>query len=332
MSILNRPLRFEPFLRPMVWGGRRLARDLGKMPAADGLYGESWEVSDHPTHASRLVEGPADVLGKTLPELRASLAAELIGRRAPAFPWLIKFLDAADRLSVQVHPDDAKARVLCPGEGGKSEAWFILHAEPTARVWAGLRPGVGPERFRVALKSGEVVSCLHSLTPRAGQCLFLPAGVVHAVGGGVLLAEVQQTSDATFRLFDWNRKDAQRKPRTLHIEQGLAAIDWQRGPVAPVAANGFPGLRVNAWPASLSPRRQELARCEFFTLSYVQGCETVHLDGDGTLQAAIILAGRGRFDTGEAVHGGQTWVLPAALGETSLTPEPPGIVLLECRL
>ena len=129
---------------------------------------------------------------------------------------------------------------LWPGEGSKTEAWFVLDAAPGSRVYAGLLPGVDEKQLRDALAHGTVADCLHSFEPRPGDCLFLPAGTVHAVGGGVLMAEVQQTSDATFRLFDWNRRDAQGQMRGLHIEQALACIDWETGPVNPIRVEDTP--------------------------------------------------------------------------------------------
>src|SRR5262249_49482861 len=158
--------------------------------------------------------------------LTARHADALFGSQSPPtlFPLLIKYLDAHDWLSVQVHPDDRLAEELSPGECGKTEAWVVLHAEPGSRIWAGLRPGVAQADLERHLERGTVVECLHALEPRAGDCIFLPAGTVHAVGGGVLLAEVQQTSDATFRLFDWNRIQPDGTRRPLHIEQSLASI------------------------------------------------------------------------------------------------------------
>src|SRR5207248_4186771 len=170
--------------------------------------------------------------------------AELLGPAAaacPTFPWLVKFLDCNDWLSVQVHPPEEAVKRLWPGEGSKTEAWFVLDTAPGSRIYAGLLPGTDAARLRAALKTGTVAECLHQFTPRPGDCVFLPAGTVHAVGGGVLMAEVQQTSDATFRLFDWDRRDAQGKSRTLHVEEALACIDWSRGPVTPERVADFGG-------------------------------------------------------------------------------------------
>jgi mannose-6-phosphate isomerase len=333
MPSLTSPLRFEPFLRPVVWGGRRLGTILHKPLPTDESYGESWDVSDHPSHQTRVATGP--FAGATLRELMERHRAELLGPAADKhaiFPWLIKFLDARDWLSVQVHPDDAAAQRLAPGEGGKTEAWFILGVEPGSRVWAGLKPGVGREELRERLRAGTVADCLHSFAPAAGQCIFLPAGTVHAVGGNVLMTEIQQTSDATFRLFDWNRTDAEGRPRTLHIEQGLAAIDWSRGPVQPIDVEGFPGLDEASWPGALRERTQRLVDCPYFSLSYRQGSAPMRLASDGRLMAVFVLAGEGRLASGEVFAGAQVWLLPAALAGTMLTPTGKGIVLLTAAL
>src|SRR5205823_1669577 len=153
--------------------------------------------------------------------------------------------DACDWLSVQGHPDEEAVLRLWPGEGSQTEAWFILAARPGSRVYAGLKTGVDEKQMRAALTAGTVADCLHQWEPRPGDCLFLPAGTVHAVGGGVLMAEVQQTSDATFRLFDWNRRDSAGVARKLHIEEALACIDWNGGPVEPVRASGYVGRICN---------------------------------------------------------------------------------------
>jgi mannose-6-phosphate isomerase len=200
---------------------------------------------------------------------------------------------------------------LLPGEGSKTEAWFILDAAPGSRIYAGLKPGTDARRLRSLLAAGAVQECLHGFEPRPGDCVFLPAGTVHAVGGGVLMAEVQQTSDATFRLFDWDRKDAQGKARPLHVEEALACIDWARGPVEPVRVADFgkPG------PA----RRQDLVRCPFFHLDYVRAAEPFQLGG-GRLQVVIVLDGNARLG-GETVSRGQVWLLPAGMTGVSCRPE-----------
>jgi mannose-6-phosphate isomerase len=301
----------------MVWGGRRLAAVLNKPLPSDEPHGESWEVSDHPVHRSVVADGPD--AGLSLRDLMSDRRAALLGPAAgryDVFPWLIKFLDANDWLSVQVHPDERAVRELLPGEGSKTEAWFILDATPGSRVYAGLLPGVDRDGLRAALETGTVAECLHSFTPRAGDCVFLPAGTVHAVGGGVLMAEVQQTSDATFRLFDWNRRDAQGRLRPLHVKEALASVHWGQGPVQPV--------RVAGYRDQSGPQRSPLVRCPYFALEYVQGGEPFDCGGADRLQALVVLRGRGWLVTpaGEdALRAGQTWVLPASLTRGECRPE-----------
>jgi mannose-6-phosphate isomerase len=310
-------MRFAPFLRPMVWGGRRLGEALGKPLPTGEPYGESWDVTDHAQHRSAVVAGPRR--GQTLRHLMEHDRAALLGPAAPkhtTFPWLVKFLDAADWLSVQVHPDDESVKRLWPGEGGKTEAWFVLDARPGSRIYAGLLPGVDEARLRAALAAGTVAECLHTFTPTPGDCVFLPAGTVHAVGGGVVMAELQQTSDATFRLFDWNRRDAHGKSRTLHVEEAMACIDWARGPVGPRPALGFAQA-----PAGL--HRQELVRCPYFVLEYVRTSEPFACGGLGRMQCLIVLQGGGRLEASdgtEELRVGQAWVLPAAMRRASFRP------------
>jgi mannose-6-phosphate isomerase len=316
---MNTPLEFRPYLRPMVWGGRRLGEALGKPLPTAAAYGESWEISDHPSHRSVVVGGPH--AGRTLRDLMQGERAALLGAAAettPTFPWLVKFLDAWDWLSVQVHPDERAVRELWPGEGSKTEAWFILDAAPGSRVWAGLRPGVGERELRAALAAGAAAECLHTFEPRPGDCLFLPAGTVHAVGGGVLMAEVQQTSDATFRLYDWDRVDAHGQRRELHVEQALACIDWRAGPVRPVRAEGYPD--------GATPARQRLVNCRYFTLDYVRQSEPFACGGAGRMQVLIALHGRGAIETADgplALAAGRTLLLPAALPEVTCVPDGP---------
>ena len=208
------PLVFEPYFRPQIWGGRRLERYLGRPLPGDGTFGEAWVLSTQALHVSRVAEGPYQ--GVLFTDLWKEQANALTGQARPAsqFPLLLKYLDCPGPLSIQVHPNNEIADRLRPGELGKTEAWVVLNADPAARVYAGLRPGVTQDRLEECLADGSLADCLHSFVPRKGDCVFFNAGTVHAVGGGVLMAEVQQTSDATFRLFDWNRLGTDGKPRT----------------------------------------------------------------------------------------------------------------------
>jgi mannose-6-phosphate isomerase len=203
---------------------------------------------------------------------------------------------------VQVHPDEGAVKRLWPGESSKTEAWFILDAKTESRIYAGLKPGIGEAELRAALQAGKVAECLHAFTPKKGDFVFLPAGTVHALGAGVLIAEIQQTSDATYRLFDWNRVDAQGKPRALHIEESLACIHWDQGAVHPISVD-----------ANLAEDRQRLVACPYFEIDWLRAAKTLTLGGAGRMQAFIVTEGHGHFPNGEFAMPGDVWVLPAAL-------------------
>ena len=258
------PLFFEPYYRPQVWGARRLESELGRPLPPSGGFGEAWELSGHPHHVSRVAEGP--LAGTPLTDLWKDRRTELCGQTRcddPRFPLLFKYLDCHEQLSVQVHPTDEIARELIGDESGKTEAWVVLAAEPTGRIYAGLRPGTTCEVLERHLDAGTVDECLHSFAPQPGDCVSIPAGTVHAVGGGVLMAEVQQTSDATFRLFDWNRLGTDGKPRALHRHESLRSIDWSAGPVAPVSGEPLSDL-----PAGVSG--ELLVRTPYFELNRIR--------------------------------------------------------------
>ena len=256
------PLTFTPYLRPMVWGSRRLETHLGKPLPPDDTYGESWEVSTHRHHISRVNGG--ELHGETLADVCRRHPRELFGDVEPPasgqFPLLVKFLDCHELLSVQVHPTDALAAQMLPGERGKTETWVVLAAEPGSKIFAGLLPGVNRDVLASHLKSGTVDRCLHAFTPRPGDCIHLAAGTVHGIGGGILLAEVQQSSDVTFRLFDWNRLGADGRPRLLHVEESFEAIDWSASSVGPVKPIPFPVVGAGH-------DGEHLVRCPHYTLN-----------------------------------------------------------------
>jgi mannose-6-phosphate isomerase len=329
------PLVFEPYLRPMIWGGRVFEHRLGKKLPTEGVFGESWELSAHPHHMSRVAEGP--LRGMSLTEVWERRQAEIAGSEVPSgakFPWLIKFLDCRGHLSVQVHPDDATARELLGDESGKTEAWVILDAEPGARVYAGLKPGTTRADLERHFDAGTVVECLHSFTPRAGDCVFLPAGTVHAVGGGgVLFAEVQQSSDATFRLFDWNRLGPDGKPRALHREAALRSIDWSAGPVTPATPEPHRN-RVDGVAG------ETLVRCAHFRIDRYRIAATTALPHVGRMSVWMLIDGqaelladdggyRRQFGAGQTVlvsasSGPLTWLNSSGSSATALAVTLPG--------
>lgn len=324
------PLVFEPYLRPQVWGGRRLATRLGKSLPDSGTYGESWELSAHPHHVSRVTGGPLD--GVPLDELWRTRRTDLTGGEPrgaksgdstahDAFPLLFKYLDCDQLLSVQVHPTDQLARELGVDQYGKTEAWVVIEAEPNARVYAGLKEGVTRAELERRLEQGTVADCLHSFVPRPGDCVFLPAGTVHAVGGGVLMAEVQQSSDATFRLFDWNRPGPDGKPRTLHIDQALRAIDWTRGPVNPVVNNPLGD------PSSHDGER--LVSSEYFELTRFTLTSVLEDRGPGPMTVVMLLAGSAVLEDptsgfSQEFQAGQSVLIPATAGARRFARTSPG--------
>jgi mannose-6-phosphate isomerase len=242
------PLDFEPLAMERVWGGRRLADRFGKVLPAGAVIGESWELVDRP-EAQSVVAAGHDLAGQTLGELwRSPDRARLFGARAasPAagagqrFPLLVKLLDCEQTLSVQVHPPADVATEL--GGEPKTEMWVILDATPGAVLYVGLRRGVTRAHFERALAAGEDVSaCLHRVGVAPGDAMFLPSGRIHAIGAGNLIAEIQQNSDTTYRVFDFNRLGLDGVPRPLHVAESLASIDWSDVEPSLLEPVPFPG-------------------------------------------------------------------------------------------
>ncbi len=228
------PLKFAPIFQYRLWGGRTLG-DWMQTPIPDGPVGEAWILSDRADHASQVVDGP--LKGATITELMARYPKAMLGRlaaRFDRFPLLLKFLDVHQMLSVQVHPRDDQHELIAPGDTGKTEAWMVLKAEAGARIYAGLKPGTTAHDLR-ALTTATADRHLASFTPEVGQGVLIEAGTVHSLGDGVLVFEVQENSDTTFRLYDWDHVDAKTgKPRDLQVDQALACIDLGQGAIRPV--------------------------------------------------------------------------------------------------
>ncbi len=219
------PFTFTPHFKERVWGGRNIERLYGKPLPPDQVIGESWEITDRPEGVSVIANGA--LAGKTLRWLMENHAGEMLGTdRAGAkqFPLLVKILDAQDKLSLQVHPPAALARQL--GGESKTEMWFIANATPSADLLVGLNRGVTRDEFERKVRDGTVAECFHHLPVKAGDVMFLPSGRVHAIGAGNVIFEIQQNSDTTYRVFDWNRVGLDGKPRELHVEQSLDSIDF----------------------------------------------------------------------------------------------------------
>jgi mannose-6-phosphate isomerase len=222
---LTAPLTFEPFFVERMWGGRRLESEFGKKLPFQKRIGESWEIVDRPEAQSIVANGP--LKGKTLHDLWTQHRKQIFGDApdAPRFPLLLKLLDAHERLSLQVHPPGRFAGKL--GGEPKTEFWYVAAAEPEAELLLGFRKPGTRDQFEKALREGTAADYVHKIPVRPGDAAFLPAGRLHAVSAGNLLIEIQQNSDTTYRVFDWNRVDDKGKPRQLHIEQALQCIDFE---------------------------------------------------------------------------------------------------------
>ena len=297
------PLLFHPLYRRYLWGGRRF-ETLGRVLPPGDDFAESWELVDRGPDQSIVATGP--LAGTTLGELVRDRGPALLGRHAPqtCFPLLFKFLDACHDLSVQVHPDDARGRRLSPPDRGKTEAWYVIDAVPGSRIYAGLKPGTTHDDLAASLRAGRCVDVLHSFEPQPGACVFIPAGTVHAIGAGLLVAEIQQASDVTYRLFDWNRTGPDGQPRPLHIEAGLDAVT-RFGPVAPVtpAATDDPAVR-------------RLVACDYFRLDEVVPKGPWHVAGDGMCHLLAVLSGEVTLDPAwglQPLGRGSCVLLPASL-------------------
>ncbi len=219
-------ITFTPIYMERVWGGRELERVYGrKLPNPTRPFGESWEVVDRPEAQSIVDEGP--LAGSSLHDLWTTRRDEIFGAGFPAyarFPILIKVLDARDDLSIQVHPPSELAASL--GGEPKTEMWYIADCDPDAKLYVGLKKGVTRASFEASIQDGSVAECVHSITPKAGDSIFIASGRLHAIGAGFLIHEIQQNSDTTYRVFDWNRCGLDGKPRELHVAESLASIDF----------------------------------------------------------------------------------------------------------
>ena len=306
------PLRFVPVYKKYIWGGRRLETVLGRELGPEPRYAESWEISDHPHGRSVVKDGP--LAGTSLGELAATRSDELLGPRhaQPRFPLLLKYLDAKQRLSLQVHPDDDLAARLGLDDTGKTETWLVVEADPGSLIWAGFNRSVDRQSVQAAIRDGNLEGLLHKFEPSPGDCVFLPAGTVHALGEGVLVAEVQQASDSTFRLFDWNRIDDDGKPRTLHVENALLAIDYGQGPVGPVRPR--PTERSSV---------ERLVESDRFIIDRFSVHSPQVVGSEGTCHVVTILSGSVSMEGevgAEPLRLGQTILLPASLEPVTFKP------------
>ena len=292
---LSSPLTFEPIFMERIWGGRRLEHLFGKKLPPNKRIGESWEIVDREEAESVVSNGPAK--GKTLHQLWMEHRTEIFGDVADSkrFPLLIKLLDAEEKLSLQVHPPADVAERL--GSEPKTEFWYVARVDPGAELYVGLREKISAADFRRALDAGEAADHLHAIRVKAGDGMFLPSGRFHAIGGGNLLVEVQQNSDTTYRVFDWNRTDDSGKPRKLHVEQAIASIN-------------FDDVR----PELVRPDGEMLVRHELFE---VQKWELKRARDIGPLgQFAVVCCLTGGVTcAGVTIGPGEFMLIPASLAD-----------------
>ena len=320
------PLRFEPIYQYRVWGGRRMASLCATPLPGDGPIGEAWLLSDRDDHSSKVAAGP--LKGSTIRQLMEQSPEQLLGKlagRFRRFPVLLKFLDAHEKLSVQVHPQDEQTDYIPAGESGKTEAWVVLEAARDSRIYAGLKRGTTEDDLELALKNRAVADLLAGFTPMVGDAVFIRAGTVHSLSD-VVVFEVQENSDVTFRLYDWDRVDPKTgKPRSLQVEQAIACIDFDQvaiGPVAPVLEEAAP------------VRRERLFHCEHFSVWRHRGGVPFSVGAAGTPRVLVCIAGEGALEhsgTDYPVGRGDVVLLPAEVGACSYRPHN-AVTLLEVAL
>jgi len=322
------PLCFHPLLKPKVWGGRRLER-FGKALPAGEMIGESWELADLPLtiDEGRSVIANGPLAGLTLREALQREGRAIMGSASLApdggFPLLIKFLDANEHLSVQVHPDAAYV-ARHPETHLKSEAWIVMEAEPGAVIYKGIKPGVTRKAFTRHVEDGSVADDLIAIPARRGDCHYLPSGTVHALGAGLLVAEIQTPSDTTFRVFDWGRTG-----RTLHVEQALQCIHFdahtgqRASPAKPMQMNGL-SCTV-------------LVTTEFFSIERLEAIAKTSLDIVPSNQPMVWMVLQGSADIHSPfapdderhvpLRAGSTVLVPAALREATIEFAPETVAL-----
>lgn len=313
------PLELDRYLSTRLWGGDRLASFLSlSEPAGDEPLGEAWSVYS----GNRVLNGPLQ--GETLEELSAALGAALVGtvaagRYGDRFPLLAKFIDAGDKLSIQVHPDDAYAREHEPDSGflGKSEAWLILEAEPDARIIWGFKDALSADEVKRAAQEERLEPHLNFIPVRAGDVIYNPAGTVHAIGAGIFLYEIQQASDLTYRLYDYGRRDSSGKPRDLHLDKALAVADLT------------PGEHAHVTPEPLGADRTQLLKTEHFaTERWEVSGELSAATDEASADLLSVLSGTLTVRSGATevtLKQGASCVVPAALGAYTVVGE--GVLL-----
>jgi len=326
-SVMIHPLRFHPIFKERVWGGRRLEELFGKKLPPSVPIGESWEITDRPEGVSVIANGP--LAGKDLRWLMEQHSHELLGpvrSRNGRFPLLVKILDAREKLSLQVHPPARVAAEL--GGEPKTEMWYVADAQAGAELYVGLRRGVTRTEFERRITQGTVADCFHRVGVRPGDVMFLPSGRVHAIGAGIVIFEIQQNSDTTYRVFDWNRAGLDGKPRPLHVALSLQCIDFDDFEPALTA-----GQHQNCADATCQCRA--LVDDPLFAADHLRVTQGEYLDTRGeNPEIWGVLEGRIAVDQGNdqiEFRAGEFCLKPAIIEHMRLRFRPP-VGLLRVRL
>jgi mannose-6-phosphate isomerase len=320
------PLRFEPIYQYRLWGGRRLASLLSAPLPDNEAIGEAWILSDREDHDSVVADGM--LKGRTLGHLLEQGPEDFLGKLAghyKHFPLLLKFLDVSQGLSVQVHPSDAHKELIPEGDTGKTEAWVVLEKGPDACIYAGLKPGTTADSLRRAIVKGTVADELSSFAPRIGDGVFIRAGTVHSLRD-VVVFEVQENSDVTFRLYDWDHIDAKTgEKRPLQVEQALACINFDQDVIGPVTPQ-IHEIKPLPW--------EKLIRCDHFGVWRLSGEFPFVTGADGECRVIVCLEGRGELEHAGANYlfaTGDVVLLPAVVGACRCRPNGT-VTLLEISL
>ena len=309
------PLKFEPIFKTVVWGGEKIAPFKGVKTQQDHI-GESWELSGVAGNESVVANGP--LAGRSIAELVREYKGALVGESVYAntgdeFPLLIKFIDAKSDLSIQVHPDDALAAVRHNGSKGKTEMWYVVGADPGAHLLAGLKEEITPEEYARRVENDTITEVLADHPVHPGDVFFLPAGRIHAICGGCFIAEIQQTSDITYRIYDYGRLGLDGKPRQLHTEQAKDAIDYKV----------YPEYRTDYKPRK--DAEVEVVSCKYFTTSVYDLTKpfTRELSAIDSFLVVMCVAGSGSVTAGGTtvpVRQGETILIPACEKSVTFTP------------
>jgi mannose-6-phosphate isomerase len=316
------PLRFEPLYQHRLWGGRRLSHLLSAPLPAGRPIGEAWLLSDRDAHQSRVADGP--LAGNSLRHLMEEFPVQMLGPLSghfARFPLLLKFLDVTGKLSVQVHPSDADKELLPAGDTGKAEAWVVLETGREARIFAGLKGFTHATALRQAIAAGTVADDLASFTPSPGDAVLIPAGTVHSLGD-VVVFEVQQNSDVTFRLYDWEHVDPTTgQRRCLQVDQAMACIDFRQGAIGPTT------VQVEQTKPVL---REKLVQCQQFGVTRVRGETPFSVGAQGIPRVLVISSGSGQLENAGSEYPfrkGDVMLLPAVVGACRFRPRGPTCML-----